>query len=136
MSAESLTGLCEEADALALALACENRNVESDTVHRLAAKAKDLDVECDSWQQKYVAERDKNESLKRWSWQTSGSHTLLCRGDAVFAQVWQHDAGEWRMRWIPNGRVENEIISFELAKDMAIQAARSKGKLGAGEVVK
>ena len=42
MSAESLTGLCEEADALALALACENRNVESDTVHRLAAKAKDL----------------------------------------------------------------------------------------------
>jgi len=106
--------LVKSGDALSLRLACDGDNDGSNTVHRMA---------------------DALSNLTRWHWQTSGSHTLLCRGDAVFAQVWQHDASEWRMRWIPSGRVEPEIISFELAKDMAIQAARSKGKLGAGEVV-
>ena len=115
MSAESLTGLCEEADALALALACENRNVESDTVHRLAAKAKDLDVECDQWESdwtKVSEERttllEKVADLTRWEWLPRGRGVSLCRGGIGAPHGGTDRAESWVSRSGRGGEVTYE----------------------------
>lgn len=142
MSAESLTGLCEEADALALALACENRNVESDTVHRLAAKAKDLDIECDQWESdwtKVSEERttllEKVADLTRWEWLPRGRGVSLCRGGIGVISVWLAPNG-WSLRWLDDGQVIDRIVDEASARHTAEQIARSRGFLGAGEVVR
>lgn len=134
MSIESLPALCDEASAVALTLACEDRRTESDTVHRLVDKSKDLDRECDIWQQKYVEERDKNTDLTRWSWETRGRGVSLCRGGIGVVSVWHDDRG-WCLRWLDDGQLIDRIVDEAAARRTAEQIARSRGLLGAGEVV-
>lgn len=106
--------LIKSGDALALELAFKNHNDASNTVHRISAALADL---------------------TRWEWLPRGRGVSLCRGGIGVISVWLAPNG-WSLRWLDDGQVIDRIVDEASARNTAEQIARSRGFLGAGEVVK
>lgn len=73
--------------------------------------------------------------LTRWEWLPRGRGHSLCRGGIGVISVWLAPNG-WSLRWLDDGQVIDRIVDEAAARHTAEQIARSRGVLGAGEVVK
>ena len=106
--------LIESGVALASELASDGNNEDSQTVCNLTMAIDDL---------------------TRWEWLPRGRGHSLCRGGIGVISVWLAPNG-WSLRWLDDGQVIDRIVDEAAARHTAEQIARSRGVLGAGEVVK
>lgn len=106
--------LIKSGDALALELACDGFDEDSNTVHRITAALSDL---------------------TRWQWLPRGRGHALCRGGLGVVSVWHSPTSGWCLRWLDDGQMIDRITSEDDARQSAEQIARSRGVL-VGEVVR